>query len=283
MTFTVQEREAFRKAIQKFTVKNPSKKKSEIVAHFVLQRVARNTVYNILKKMEIFQRITDAKRSGRPSTWTSTKLKKLKRLANNRKGTSLRKLGRFFSVDKKTISDKLKMMKVSYRKRIKTPKYTVAQAERSRKVCRKLVNYLYKTKNKLIIDDEKYFCFSSDEIPGNSELYTDYIKRCPDSVRFKGVKKFPTKILVWVAISANGMSEPFIKLSKSESIKQHIYLDECLQKRLVPNDKHRDGNYLFWPDLASSHYASQNINFVAKDMNPANFLKRVQLKTFGVI
>ena len=101
MTFTVQEREAFRKAIQKFTVKNPSKKKSEIVAHFVLQGVARSTVYNILKKMEISQRITDAKRSGPPSTWTSTKLKKLKRLANNRKGTSLRKLGRFFLLIKK--------------------------------------------------------------------------------------------------------------------------------------------------------------------------------------
>ena len=88
-----------------------------------------------------------------------------------------------------------------------------------------------------------------------------------------------------MTFTVNGMSEPFIKLSKSESINHHIYLDECLQKRLVPfiNDKHRYGNYLFWPDLASSHYASQNINFVAKDMNPANFLKRVQLKTFGVI
>ena len=50
MTFTVQEREAFKKAIQKFTVKNPSKKKSEIVAHFVLQGVARSTVYKYTQK-----------------------------------------------------------------------------------------------------------------------------------------------------------------------------------------------------------------------------------------
>ena len=86
-------------------------------------------------------------------------------------------------------------------------------------MCRKLVNYLYKTKNNLIIDDEKYFCFPNDEIPGNSGFYTDDVQKCLDSVKFKGAEKFPTKILVWVAISANGMSEPFIKLSKSESIK----------------------------------------------------------------
>jgi hypothetical protein len=49
---------------------------------------------------------------------------------------------------------------------------------------------------------------------------------------------------------------------------------------LVPfiREKYSDGNYVFWPDLASSHYAKtvvatfndENINFVPKDMNPAN-------------
>ena len=55
---------------------------------------------------------------------------------------------------------------------------------------------------------------------------------------------------------------------------------ECLQKRLLKFVKahHSEGQYVFWPDLASSHYAKtvvnwyneQNINFVTKEINPAN-------------
>lgn len=52
-----------------------------------------------------------------------------------------------------------------------------------------------------------------------------------------------------------------------------------MQKRLIPfiNDKFPDGNYMFWPDLASAHYSNsvvdwmnENINFIPKDSNPPN-------------
>ena len=67
------------------------------------------------------------------------------------------------------------------------------------------VNHLYETKKELILDDEKYFRLSCDEIPGNSGLYTDNIEECPDDVRFKAKDKFPIKVLVWVAFSAKGI------------------------------------------------------------------------------
>ena len=61
---------------------------------------------------------------------------------------------------------------------------------------------------------------------------------------------------------------------------QEVYLNECIIKQLIPfiNEHHRDDNYVFWPDLASSHYAKSvtdwlkqnNIPFVPKAMNPAN-------------
>jgi hypothetical protein len=57
-------------------------------------------------------------------------------------------------------------------------------------------------------------------------------------------------------------------------------LEECIKKRLVPfiEAHHSDGQYLFWPDLASAHYANsvtdyfdeENIHFVAKSDNPPN-------------
>ena len=42
-------------------------------------------------------------------------------------------------------------------------------------------------------------------------------------------------------------------------------------------EQHQDLNYIFWPDLASAHYSAatvewmeQNLNFVAKRLNPPN-------------
>jgi hypothetical protein len=70
-----------------------------------------------------------------------------------------------------------------------------------------------------------------------------------------------------------------IRPSKAVAINQETYLEECLVQRLLPfiEKHHDDGNYIFWPDLASSHYAKQvvswmeeNVNFVSKDLNPPN-------------
>ncbi|MEE4247401.1 MAG: hypothetical protein V2I33_18480 [Kangiellaceae bacterium] len=59
---------------------------------------------------------------------------------------------------------------------------------------------------------------------------------------------------------------------------KEIYASECVRKQLLPfiEKNHSDGNCLFWPDLASCHYAKDvvntfndvDINFVAKEMNP---------------
>lgn len=289
MTFTVKERETFRKLVKKFIVKNPTKKKSEIIAHFVQQGIPRSTLYRLVKRLDTNQSTKDLKRFGRPSKWTTEKLKKLKRLTNNKNGVSLRKLGNVFSVDHKTISYNLKKMNIKYRKKMKTPKYTAKKAAKSKKLCRKLVNYIYKTKEIIIIDDEKYFGLSCVDIPGNSGFYTDNIEKCPDDVRFKGIEKFSTKVLVWLAISERGISAPLILSSKSVSINQNVYLNDCLKKRLLPfiQDKHSDGNYLFWPDLASAHYAGScvswmedNINFVAKNMNPPNVPQARPIENF---
>ena len=151
------------------------------------------------------------------------------------------------------------------------------------------MNLLYSENTEIIIDYEKYFCFSNDEIPGNSGFYTNDINKCPDKVRFKGKEKFPKKILVWVALSSRGISEPLIGTSKSESIDQYRYLTECLQKRLLPfiQNYHQNQKYLFWPDLASAHYSNsciawmnENINFVERSINPPNVPQARPIENF---
>ena len=60
----------------------------------------------------------------------------------------------------------------------------------------------------------------------------------------------------------------------------NVYRNECIMRSLVPllQQYHEDGDYVFWPDLASSHYAKntvallrdRNINFVRTQDNPPN-------------
>ena len=63
------------------------------------------------------------------------------------------------------------------------------------------------------------------------------------------------------------------------AVNQFIYLGECLEKRLEPFIRHHpDGQYVFYPDLASSHYAQRvvkwykdnNMNYLKNTENPAN-------------
>ncbi|XP_065642408.1 uncharacterized protein LOC136074037 [Hydra vulgaris] len=115
-------------------------------------------------------------------------------------------------------------------------------------------------------------------MPGNSGYYTNNKKTCPESVRFIGKEKYP-KILMWIAISDRGMSEPLFRTSKAVAINSSIYINECLEKRLLPfiHKYYGDFNYLFWPDLASSHYSKDSLNwmdqyvyYVDKESNPPN-------------
>ena len=148
---------------------------------------------------------------------------------------------------------------------------------------------LYRSPCSLILDDEKYFTLAGDNMPGNARYYTNDKSTCPDSVRFAGKKKFPKKVLVWIAISDRGMSKPLFRPSKSVAINSSIYIDECLNKRLLPfiHEYHKDLDYVFWPDLASAHYSmesttwmNENVNYVTKDINPPNVPQARPIENF---
>ena len=82
--------------------------------------------------------------------------------------------------------------------------------------------------------------------------------------------KFEPKFLVWVRGSEKGISTPFFRKS-GKAVNKTVY------KGFI-KDGVLDGNKKFWPDLASSHYATtvveyyraQKIKFVEKCENPAN-------------
>ena len=142
------------------------------------------------------------------------------------------------------------------------------------------------------MDDEKYFTLSNTNIPGNDIYYSSNKSEAPVEIKYKRKKKFEDKVLIWAAISSEGISDPYI--SKSDNaINVNTYINECLKKRLLPfvREMHEDDNYVFWPDLASAHYAkktqdwlkSENIEFVQKIQNPPNLPQARPIETFWAI
>ena len=85
------------------------------------------------------------------------------------------------------------------------------------------------------------------------------------------------------------MSEPYF-VPSGLAVNQKVYLEECVKNRLIPfiNKKYPTGGFVFWPDLASSHYAksvvnflkSEKVNLLPKDLNPASVPKARPIEDF---
>src|SRR5205823_6522067 len=102
--------------------------------------------------------------------------------------------------------------------RQKTPKYTKKQLQQIPKQCRKIRRQLTTNNTFIIIDDEKYFTFSNHDIPQNTGFYTSDKENAPNDVKYKPKEKYEKKILVWLALSAKGVSTPFIGTTKGPAV-----------------------------------------------------------------
>ncbi|CAF3561948.1 unnamed protein product, partial [Rotaria sp. Silwood2] len=181
---------------------------------------------------------------------------------------------------------------LKYYKRQRAPKYTQKQLEQIPAKCRKLRREFTDQETFIIVDDEKYFTFSGEETPGNAGFYSSNKENTPDDVKFKSKQKFEPKILVWLALSSKGISTPFIGTTKGPAVDTDVYIGKCLPKLLKFIEKHHlDDKYIFWPDLASSHYANttsawlneQKVPFVPKVANPPNVPKARPIEDFWSI
>ena len=181
--------------------------------------------------------------------------------ARYRKGVSQRRLGSKFGIPKESVLNILADAHVKYYKKKVCPKYAPGQAERAKKACGDLQRDFFPASGnvEIIQDDESYFPMKMDTIPGNAGFYGDGdtgSSSAPDEIRFSGKFKFPTRLMMWVAIFSRGVSEPYFCPTK-QALNGKLYLEECIEKRLKPflDEFHADSNFIFWPDLASCHYA----------------------------
>ena len=73
-------------------------KKSEIVNHFQKEGYPERIIFNVINRLQHGKSIKEKKRTFRPTSWTTSRNTQLKRLTNNRKGISQRRLGRKLGV-----------------------------------------------------------------------------------------------------------------------------------------------------------------------------------------
>jgi len=268
----------FRQRVYKFYSENLSKGKHFTVLHFRAEGAPKRTIYDILKRYDDGLPAERQVGSGRPAKiFTKKKSKQLEKDFQNNDKFSMRRAAQKYDASvgyvHKTVTKKLKM---KYRKKKTIPDRSEEQTALAQTKCGRL-HRKFATRE-FVLDDESYFTFSHSRITGNEGFYTKDVSTAPADVKYTKKRKFEQKVLVWIAMSPKGLSRALIKKS-GYAINANRYLKECIQRRLVPflRQHYVDGEYIFWPDQASAHYAkkvidflkAENIAFVDKSCNPA--------------
>ena len=92
----------------------------------------------------------------------------------------------------------------------------------------------------LIIDDEK---LSGTNTLGKRYFYSTDPSATSPNIRFQEKTKLECKIMMWMAISAQGISNVYVHRG-NQARDQKIYLKECIN-RLFVDKYHSNGEFLF--------------------------------------
>jgi hypothetical protein len=189
----------------------------------------------------------------RPTVATPEFLDDVRRIFEEKPDTSVRSAANKLHVAKSTLSDAKLGVGIHAFTKKKSPKYRDGQKERAQTNCGIILKRAHG--RAIIMDDETYVPRDPADVPGRQFYHTSDRNRVKDEQRFKATAKFTEKWLIWQAVDCDGhVSRPYVHIG---TMTKETYLIECLQKRLIPFIKkyHKKERILFWPDLASCHYA----------------------------
>jgi hypothetical protein len=73
---------------------------------------------------------------------------------------------------------------------------------------------------------------------------------------------------MWVAMSIRGIPIPYFRPSKSVAVNTDIYINECLQPRLLPfiHKHHSDFSFQFVHDLAKAHFSIETFTLMRENL-----------------
>lgn len=246
--------------------------------HFVLQGMYRTTINRILDRYEDRKNSKYKIPPGRPvRQQTKTLTRNVEKVFRGNPNISERAAATKLKISKTYLHD-IKANKIGLKtyKAKTAPKYNEGQKKRAKTNCRKLVEkMLTSTPKKIIVMDDETYCPVDPESVNGVKFYSCRSKKDIDpKYKLKPKEKFPKKYMIWLAIDENGnVSKPFIT---TKNMNSELYLKECIIKRLIPFIKNK--KVLFWPDMASCHYAKKvtaflrekKVDFVEKKDNAPN-------------
>ena len=247
--------------------------------HFEKCGLAKSSIYDIMARFDKRGTVDHKSGAPKPKKLTKQNQAKLFKEVNHKSGQSQRKLASKYGVSKTTIFNTLKSGGIKYRKKIRVPKATPAQKEKQRDRIHRLAqgDFAETDPRDILIDDESYFTLTGASLPGNVGFYTSNFEETPENVKFREDVKFEEKVMVWMMIARTGISKIFIS-PKHQSMNAELYRKKCLSKVLEFVDTHYESRnqVIFWPDLATCHYAKvnqawmkeQDLYFIPKEDNP---------------
>ena len=267
-----------RDVIVDYYLRHPGTSLSQVAAYFKELGIAQRTVYDIINRYDERQTTERASGSGRPPEKINNADKARICNAAILHSKSQRQIASTFGISQPYVHAILSSNGIHAFKKEKVPYVTEGQKERQGQRCKSLRRLILRQGSPdIVMDDESYFSLRHDLIPSNAYYYANARGDAPPEYKTCPVKRFETKLMMWIAISPRGISRPYF-VPSAVAVNKEIYMKECIQKKLYPflQEKYPDSDYIFWPDLASSHTAKTtvgllqelDINFVSKEDNP---------------
>lgn len=257
--------------VAKFLEKNPNMKKCDIVAHFKKHQVPTTTIYRLIDRLAERGDLNHAGKGRRAIKMTSAMKDHLIKAAKNKIGISQRFMARKFGISRTYVRKILFEGGVKYTKRQKAPLVTEKQKTAQKARIRTLSRNSFKKScpSEVVMDDESYFTFTGSNMPGNAGFYAEAGSDVPPHIKYRPEAKYPKKVMVWAAISPRGVSRPVI-ISSKESVGGAVYRERCIRRGLLPflEEKYPDHDMIFWPDLASAHYARETLSLLREEGVP---------------
>ncbi|XP_065662716.1 uncharacterized protein LOC136085346 [Hydra vulgaris] len=200
-------------------------------------------------------------------------MNQLKKAFDHHHGVSQRQVAQRFDCVQLYISKILKnKTNIRYYKKKTIPHQSESQLARIKLLCRHIYRNFWNFD--FVLDDKSYFTYANTTLAGNDGFYSSDVSSTTSDVKFKRKKKYEKKVLVSLIISPKGTSKR-IFFESGQVINKQAYI-RCRRKRLIHFiDKHyKNEEYLFWADLASSHYANEVVFFL--DANNIKYLPKVK-------
>lgn len=259
--------------------------------HFLAEGMHRTTINRILDRYEERGNADFKKKIGRPAILGSPQLvKSLKDAITKNPNVSNRCMATKLGISEFYVRY-IKAKKLGFKtyKAQSAPKYNEGQKSRAKTNCRKIGEKMLKqsTTKMIVMDDETYCPIDPESINGVKYYSCANKKNVQAKYKFKSKEKFPQKYLIWLALDETGkVSKPFIT---TKTLNSKLYLKECIMKRLIPFIENKD--VLFWPDMATSHYAKivtdalreQKVDFVEKKDNAPNVPQARPIERFWAL